>query len=158
MENQVQNKVNFSVTGSVGEVNELAELFDLGYDKFVEIFDDPQLPRIDIESFEKSGGTIFCVLNGGDQYDISEFLILLYDYLLYKYENEDLYFEGTMISEDYRHLSVFYVDNQGYEDESCENTIDYVGFEGDYWLEVVEPLIEQLEERLGNPFSEEDYE
>jgi len=66
MENRVQNKVNFSITGSVGEVNELAELFDLGYDKFVEIFDDPQLPRFDIESYEKSGGNYFlCSQWGG---------------------------------------------------------------------------------------------
>ena len=46
MENQVQNKVNFSITGSVDEINELAELFELGYDKFVEIFDDPPITDV----------------------------------------------------------------------------------------------------------------
>jgi hypothetical protein len=53
------------------------------------------------------------------------------------------------------------VDIDGYEEETCENEIKESYSEengGDYWTEILDPLFEQLYERLENPFFEEDDE
>jgi hypothetical protein len=100
-------------------------------------------------------------LSGIDTYDIPDLLIEVYDLLYYKYENEDLHFVGKYHNQDYSELGVFDVDIDGYEEETCENEIKESYSEengGDYWTEILNPLYEQLYERLENPFFEEDDE
>ena len=114
-----------------------------------------------IDSFERSGGVLYMNLSGIDTYDIPDLLIEVYSLLSYKYENEDLHFVGKYHNQDYSELGVFDVDIDGYEEETCENEIKESYSEengGDYWTEILDPLFEQLYERLENPFFEEDDE
>jgi hypothetical protein len=114
-----------------------------------------------IDSFERSGGVLYMNLSGVDTYDIPDLLTELYGLLFYKYENEDLHFVGKYHNQDYSELGVFDVDIDGYEEETCENDIKESYSEengGDYWTEILNPLYEQLYERLENPFFEEDDE